>query len=267
MSKVWIEGVGLRAPGLNGWDASRAILRGEQQLPADAPLELPAIASLPANERRRLVPAVRLALVVGLEAFEHARRAPAETPTIFAASGGDGETIDNIMMTLAANEFEVSPTRFHNSVHNAPAGYWGIATRSRAPSSSLCAHDASFAAGLIEAVAQCLVDHTAVGLVADDLPYPGPLHAKRPIGSAFGVALVLTDAPTANTRASIEVSIDRAFSVPTAMADPALEVLRRGNPAARSLPLLAALACGEDRTVSLDYTSDRTLTVAIADSM
>ena len=82
---------------------------------------------------------------------------------------------------LATDGREVSPTRFHNSVHNAPSGYWAVATGSREPSTSLCAYDASFAAGLLEAAAQATVDDRPVTLVAYDLPYPEPLQRARPI--------------------------------------------------------------------------------------
>jgi len=263
MMQVWIEGIGLRAPGLNGWNAGRAVLRGEEPY-IPAPIELPPISLLPANERRRLVATVRLSLLVGLEAFDHAQRAPSETPTVFASSGGDGETIHNILETLVSNEVEVSPTRFHNSVHNAPAGYWGIATKSRAPASSLCAYDASFGAGLVEAAAQCLIDQCAVALIAYDLPYPEPLHAKRPIESTYGAAFVLTAMPTENSQARIAIAIDRAASAPTLMNDPALEALRHGNPAARSLPLLATLARGEEGLVALDYRGGGALAVRVS---
>ena len=43
----------------------------------------------------------------------------------------------------------ISPTQFHNSVHNAAAGYWHIAAGSAAPSLSVGGHDGAFAAGLL----------------------------------------------------------------------------------------------------------------------
>jgi Beta-ketoacyl synthase, N-terminal domain len=261
--QVWIEGIGLRAPGLDGWEPSRGVLRGEEPY-CPAPLNLPPSNLLPANERRRLVVTVRLSMLVGTDAFTHAGRDPAVTPTVFTSSGGDGETIHNILETLAANAFDVSPTRFHNSVHNAPSGYWGIATQARTAASSLCAHDASFGAGLLEAAAQAVAEHGAVGLIAYDLPYPEPLHAKRSIAAIYGVGLVLTAAPTTNSRARITIALTRDAKASRTMEEPALEAMRRGNPAARSLPLLAALAREEETIVTLDYLSDKKLVVRVA---
>lgn len=180
MTRIYVEGVGLRAPGLDGWTESMPALRGERAYAA-APLSLPPSALLPANERRRMVTTVKLALLVGAEAFENAQRDPRETATVFTSSGGDGATIHDILGTLATAELDVSPTRFHNSVHNAPSGYWTIATKARTPTTSLCAHDASFTAGLLDAASQATIDDRPVELIAYDLPYPEPLNAKRPI--------------------------------------------------------------------------------------
>src|SRR3546814_20327507 len=69
---------------------------------------------------------------------------------------------------VATPERIVSPTDFHNSVHNAAAGYWGIGTGSRAPSTTLAGYDESFALGLLEAGLQVVGDRRAVLLVVFD---------------------------------------------------------------------------------------------------
>ena len=250
--RVYIEGVGLCGPGLAGWAASRPVLAGAAPyLPA--PVIAPPSPLLPPNERRRTVETVRLALAVGKEAFDMAGRDTAETATVFASSGGDGATIHQILETLATPGGEMSPTRFHNSVHNAPAGYWTIAARSRAPSTSLSCYDASFAAGLLEAAVQATVEDRAVALIAYDVRYPEPLNRARPIAAAFGTALVLTPGPTAGSLGRLDLVLRRAAAGAPAMTDAALEALRRGTPAARSLPLLAGLASGAARALALDY--------------
>jgi hypothetical protein len=252
--QVYVEGVGLCGPGLAGWAASRPVLAGAEPY-VPAPAIVPASPLLPPNERRRTVLTVKLALAVGTEAFEDARRDPTETATVFTSSGGDGDTLHEIITGLASEHREISPTRFHNSVHNAPAGYWSIATHSHTPSSSLCAHDASFAAGLLEAATQATVDNRAVGLIAYDLRYPEPLHSVRAIGALFGVALILTPWPTEGSLARLDVEPRRATGGASHMASSALEELRRSTPAARSLPLLAAMARNERAALVVDYVS------------
>ncbi len=261
--RVWVEGVGLAGAGLCGWPASRAVFAGEAEY-THAPTVLTASALLPAAERRRTGVPVKLAIAVGSEAFAHAGRDPATTATVFTSSGGDSENVHQICETLASPEREVSPTRFHNSVHNAAAGYWSIATGSHEPSTSLCAYDWSFAAGLLEAAVQIAADSKAVALIAYDQHYPPPLHAVRPIDSHFGVALVLAPQLTAHTFATLDVTFGPSAATPTAMALPALEALRKSVPAGRSLPLLAALARHAEQVLILDYGDSSHLRVAVS---
>jgi hypothetical protein len=51
---------------------------------------------------------------------------------------------------------------------------------------------------------------------------------------------------------------------PTKMADAALEGLRRGNPAARSLPLLQALARGDRAELVMEYVSGSRVAISVA---
>ena len=48
--------------------------------------------------------------------------------TVFSASGADGHNCHALCEQLATDDRQLSPTRFHNSVHNAAAGYWSVAT-------------------------------------------------------------------------------------------------------------------------------------------
>lgn len=260
--RVFVDGIGLAAPGLETWPASGPVLRGVQPF-RSTPLTLPSSPLLPANERRRMVTTVKLALHVGSEAFANAGRDPAATATVFTSSGGDGETIHNILQALATDELDVSPTRFHNSVHNAPSGYWAIANKSHAPTTSLCVHDASFSAGLLDAAIQATVDDRVVALIAYDLPYPEPLNTQRRIEQVFGVALVLSPVSTPRSLAGLTITRDVVPRPATTMADPGLETLRAGNPAARSLPLLAAVARGQAADIVLEHVFGTCLAVSV----
>lgn len=248
--RVFIEGIGLLGPGLDGWQAARGVLAGLQLYEPRPVLPPPASLLAPA-ERRRSGLTVRLAIAAGIEALAHSGRDPAEMAMVFAASGGDGETIHETLAVLATAQREVSPTRFHNSVHNAPSGYWAVATGSRAPSTSLSAYDDSFAAGLLEAAVQAVVEDRPITLIAYDVPYPEPLHRVRPILAMFGMALVLSPQPASQAIAAVSIAAVKIGSPATGMAEPGLEQLRLGNPAARALPLLAAIARAEAATIHL----------------
>lgn len=256
---VYLEGIGLLGPGLAGWNASAPLLARPESY-ASAPLALPAPDCLPPAERRRVGMQVRLALAVGREAVAQAQRDPATLANVFSASSGDGDNCNAICETLASADRLISPTRFHNSVHNAPAGYWGIAMKCMAPSTSLCAYDGSFAAGLLEAAIQARASADAALLVCSDAPYPQPLHAVRPLAHGFGVALVLASAP--GPRSLARLSLALSGSSPTTLP-PVLETLRTNNPAGRALPLLQVLATPSPGTVQLHYLDGCTLAVTL----
>ena len=239
--RIFIEGVGVLGAGLSGWQASQPILAGTAPY-LQAALVIPPSDLLPSAERRRTGLPVKLALAIGCEAIAQSQRNASELPAVFASSAGDGDNMHYIFDMLSQNGHEVSPTRFHNSVHNAPSGYWSIATKSMAPTTSLTCFDTSFVAGLIEAATQTLASGNAGVLIAYDAPYPQPLHTARPINATFGVALVLTGNKTNRSLAELEISISRNSNADTPIAHTELEAMRIGTPAARSLPLLAALA-------------------------
>jgi hypothetical protein len=240
--RVHVDAIAVRGPGLANWDCVRAVLAGHEAY-VSAPVVIEPPVALSPAERRRAIPSVRLALAIAVAAVEQSGRDPAALPSVFASSGADGDTIAAILSALATPGREVSPTRFHNSVHNAPSGYWSVAVQSREPATSLSAHDASFAAGLLEAAVQAVSASRPVLLVSYDLPYPHPLDSVRHIGGTFGTALII--APEASARTFATLELYRApgdGSAASSCADPGLDALRRGNPAARSLPLLSALA-------------------------
>ena len=257
-----IEGVGLLGPGLSGWPQARAILTGNAAYEA-APTVLPAAELLPPNERRRAGKCVRLSLAAGLEAARASGRAPSGLAPIFTSSSGEGENCHVICEALASDDRLISPTRFHNSVHNAPVGYWGIATGATQATDCLGAFDASFGAGLLEALGR-LAAHPAqpVLLVAYDAPYPEPLNAKRPLPDAFAIALVMVaDGPAAT---GPRIGLRTTTNAATTLANAPLEALRRAIPAARALPLLERIARGEAGRVVIEYLDDLALELEVA---
>jgi hypothetical protein len=242
-----IEGVGLVGPGLAGWRESRAILAGTAPYVA-APTAIPSPDALPPTERRRAGKTVRLALAAGFAAAADAGREPRDLVAVFTSSTGDGDNQHAICEALASDDRLISPTRFHNSVHNAPAGYWSIASGAMRAADSVAAFDASLAAGLLEALARIAAEPAQpVVLVAYDAPYPEPLFSARPLVDAFAVGLVLgtAEGPTIEAQTAREAI--------TAMPDAQLERVRSGIPAARVLPLLERMAQRQGGRVVLEY--------------
>lgn len=245
-----LDGVAFIGPGINSWKQLRAILRGAEAYHT-APTLIPPPATLPAAERRRTGRVVNLALAAGYQATAGTGCELSTLATVFSSSGADSNNCHEICQTLASADRQLSPTRFHNSVHNVAAGYWGIATRDMAPSTVLCGYDASFSAGLLEAFVQLSTGTAEVLLIAYDLDYPSPLYEKRPIPDSLAVALLLRRHASAGSLASLSAALRQ--SEPDRIANAELESLRRQIPAARALPLLARLALGEAASCQLEY--------------
>ena len=258
MSTLSVRGVGILAPGLPGWPVARQVLANEQPYRYEVPPE-PRPDLLPSNERRRGARTVRWALTVAQEAVRSSGIPASETASVFASSSGDGQTLHGICETLATAARELSPTRFHNSVHNAPAGYWSIASGSRRNSVTLCGHDASFGAGLLEAHALLYADEKAVLLVVYDLPYPEPLLAARPIRQPLAIAVLLCREGGGQPLAKWRLSL-APYTATTPSAGVWPEALD-ANPAAAGLPLLAAIARSTTQTVHLGLGTSQTLAV------
>jgi hypothetical protein len=263
---AFVEGIGLLGPGLAGWPQGRQCLDGSAPYEA-ARCVLPLPMALPSAERRRAGAVVKVSLAVGQEAVEASGWPVKDLPSVFSSSSGDAVNCHEICSQLASGDRLISPTRFHNSVHNAASGYWSISSGAMASSSVLCVRDAGFAAGLLEALTQCVVDDTAVLLVVYDTGYPQPLYDKRQVPDTMGVAMVLS--PRRGERSLARLALDGASCLTAAaaadtMQDAALEALRRSIPAARALPLLEAIARRQARSVALAYLDPLQLAVEVA---
>jgi Beta-ketoacyl synthase, N-terminal domain len=242
-----IKSIGIAAPGLAGWTAAQPVLAGRTPYAA-APESPYAPALLPPNERRRATASVKLAFRAAEDAVTAAGADAAQLASVFSSSDADMTVLHRICDALAKTPRVISPTDFHNSVHNAASGYWSIGVGSMAPTTTVSAYDASFTAGLIEAVALARDRAADVLLVVYDAVAPQPLATKRPLVATAGVAMII--APEAGDAAR-RLTLELDGEAETRCADPALETLRAGNPALRALPLLELVAAARAGTVTV----------------
>lgn len=242
--QVYLQGVGVWSTQLADFAALRGALRGEA---AGTPPARPPAARLPANERRRAPESVLLAAEVADQAVAMSGLDASTLACVFASSHGDQPIMDYMCAVLAKAPAELSPTRFHNSVHNAPAGYWTIATGCHAPSNAVCAQQASFGAGLLEAASLALADARPVLLVCSDTAGSGPLAGITGCATPFACALVLSPQPGACTLGRLDLHLCPASIAEASSASPVPADWMAGSPSARALPLLALLTQGGGR--------------------
>ncbi len=257
-----IEGIAFWTRGLPSWDAAVSYARSGAR-PDDAPTR-PSPQLLAPNERRRAPETVAVALDVALAACQAAGRDPATLPSVFASTHGELGITDYMCETLATAPRTISPIRFHNSVHNAAAGYWTIGAGAMAAATAISALHGSFAQGLLEALAQLADGAPAVLLVGYDGASAGPLAGVTRSDGLLGGALVLSR-DTSSGRGPMTLRVTLSDGTPPANDGP-LARFAAANAMATMLPLFDALAAGHAHA-TLDAGPGRVLELSLAHAL
>ncbi|MDQ6993881.1 MAG: beta-ketoacyl synthase chain length factor [Mariprofundus sp.] len=205
---------------------------------------------LPAKLKRRTSKATRMAFAAAQRACQHAAIAPPELPVIFVSSLGELAVTDRLCMDIAQQRFPISPTQFHNSVHNTASGYWSIAVGNTHPAMAMAAYQDGFALALLEAWSQlqCVTDKLLLVCYEEELP-------QRMLANnhwlACATAFVLSRAPNQSNAMTL--------SLPTCetTTHPAIDY-RACSPALASQPLLTALHQRQSGRVHLSPQADAT---------
>lgn len=201
---------------------------------------------IPPRERRRAPNSVKMAVEVMGQASEMAGLQPSEPAVVFASAMGDMQITEAMCSILADRPELVSPTRFHNSVHNAAIGYWSIATGSHQPSTAIAGHDHNGALGLLEASVQCCEDALPVLFVCQEGSAPEKLRVIRPSAHPLALSLLLAPCGTHGKplgRLCFEMVEDAPS--PSAWGDELVSSLPldfSGNPTVSLLPIYSLLA-------------------------
>ena len=203
---------------------------------------------IPAGMRRRTSVTTRMAITAATLACTQADADTQNLASVFASLGGEIQVTDALCRLLPDDNELLSPTQFHNSVHNTTAGYWGILNHCQAPTTAIAAADDTFAMGLIEVWAQLQQSGGERLLVCYDELWPQYL--APPIGKiAFACAFVLSS----ETDQSIG-----AITLPqvSQLKQQGLQVdwvkLTESAPAAAVIPLLSAIQNKEPGIVPLN---------------
>lgn len=259
--QVAIEGVAFWASRLPGWEVARAVIRGEQA-PPEAPSARPSPALLAPTERRRAPDTVAVALEVAARACEAAGRKPSDLPSVFASTHGDLAISDYMCSTLAATPSLISPIKFHNSVHNAAAGYWSIGTGSLAPYTAISASRHTFGTGLLEAAAHVVCEQRPVLYVAFDIEAKGALASVAPSRGLLGAAVVLGPVGQGQHRTLILTTESVSECDPTPARSAAAPLVAE-NALAPCLPFFEVLAMSQPRTLCLSLGRQAALNVQV----
>lgn len=259
MKHIYINSLSIAAPNLLGLQQALPVLTNKEQWQTTEFSKL-APQLLPANERRRMTSYIKLALHV----TDEANITDQSLASVFASSNGDFFITNHVCNTLTMSPKYVSPTQFHNSVHNAVSGYWAIAANSPAASTSISSGDSTFSSGLIEAVTQVLTLEEDVLYVAYDYPATAPLDKFNDVTEPFATAFILSLNKTKNTLGKINLQITNENKNKSQCNNTSLNTLQNSNPIAESLPLLEALYLKNSSTIYLPYLNDSMLKIEVS---
>ncbi|MDC8829466.1 beta-ketoacyl synthase chain length factor [Alteromonas gilva] len=247
--KCKIAGMGAWGSYFDSWDALQQLLSGAS-LP-DTKNKGPKPTIIPANERRRAPLPVRLAVESSWQATQSASLDPCTLTCVFASGLGDTDLTDYMCRTLASEHKELSPTKFHNSVHNAPAGYWTISTGTMSAANSVAGYEESVSLTLVEAIIQCVTEHKPMLVTFYDAPVADVL---RPILSnqesfAFSLVIVPDDAETDGIEITAQVNVTNQQTWPALNSDSDyITAMYNANPSAKVLCLAELITTSNGNT-------------------
>lgn len=241
--QAFVRGLGLWSPGFSSVsDWCSGASRSEAVKPEAS--------SLGGALGRRATALTRIGVEALQQAASDAKVEVSAVPTVWATAHGEHETAVEILRGLVLGDGRISPTRFHNSVYNAAAGYASIATGNRQPSTTLAGGADLVAMALLEGLCVLHAGARDVIVVALDEPMLPPFDA-RGAAAPLAVSLCLSaDSGAAQARVS---GLRRRDVAPVAR-----HPRFGGLYVSAALPLLEAVANGRRERVALELDHGQT---------
>lgn len=259
MVKVDLAGVGIWSEAFSGWEQFCTVIAGEA-VEVDTKLQSELISP---RERRRAPQFVKMAVEVMDEACRMAQVERESVATVFASGMGDMQITDYMCRTLATMPRTLSPTKFHNSVHNAATGYWSIATDSNAPANAVSGYEHSASVALLEGAIQAVEENIPVLVAVQEAAAPMPFKSVYDSDHPLAIAMLLAPPGTCSSpicELGVGISRDTPSQIQSAVF---LGVDLETNFAAEILGLFLAIADGRNNRISLRVSPSANLSIDI----
>jgi len=261
-----VLGLGAWGPRFRNWADLQALLTGHDV--EDDGSKGPKPEVIPANERRRAPLPVRLAVETSTQACQSAVLDPKQLASVFVSGLGDTQLTDYMCKVLAGDNKALSPTKFHNSVHNAAAGYWTISTDCMQAANSVAGYAESVALTLTEALVQADLEKRPLLLTFYDAPTSPILRPLLKNEHPFAVSIVISPSHVTSERpaiASLRAKVSQGSSTwPKRSWGAELQACYEQNPVARILPFLEMIL-GIESKLTMPLSSATSLQVVVGD--
>ncbi len=216
---------------------------------------------IPANERRRAPLPVRLAIESSWQACQNANIDPSTLGCVFVSGLGDTQLTDYMCKVLAGENKALSPTKFHNSVHNAAAGYWTISTGCMQAANSVAGYEESVSLTLLEGLIQAEAEQRPLLLTFYDAPVSPILKPLLKNETAFSMSIVVAPKSLGSSSGNhlrAHVS-DESVEWPDQSWPEPLATCYNTNPVARALPLAELFFDDRHSGLSMPLSEGRSL--------
>ncbi len=216
---------------------------------------------IPANERRRAPLPVRLAIETSWQACQNADIDPSTLGCVFVSGLGDTQLTDYMCKVLAGENKALSPTKFHNSVHNAAAGYWTISTGCMQAANSVAGYQESVPLTLMEAIIQADAEKRPILMTFYDAPVSPVLKSILKNEHAFSVSIIIAPGHVAQAPSfTAKVDQGNADWVDRQWPEP-LTQCYSDNPVARILPMAEMVSGLGDSSLVMPLSAGTTLNI------
>lgn len=184
MKPAYVHGVGLWTPGFTdafAWcDAE-----------SDPDAVKPGATLLEGALRRRATPLTRMGIEAMAQAVRMAGVDPGALASVWATAHGEHSTAIALLEMMQRGEGKLSPTKFHNSVHNTASGYASIAATNRSLSTTLSGGAELVASAVCEAACMLETHACDVVVVLADEPLMTPFE-RTDAGVPLALSMLLS---------------------------------------------------------------------------
>lgn len=229
-----ITGFGAYGPGFTDWNSFTPYLKGEMDFNEAFTTPKPSI--IPSNERRRAPLPVKLAVETSLQAITMAQQEASQVACVFGSGLGDTEITDYLCRALNSELKQISPTKFHNSVHNAAAGYWTISANCTQAANSIAAYQNTFSIALLEAMSQCVWEDVPVLITLFDIPVTEAMQPAVSNDFPFSASMLIE--PKKSNENIISARVCQEETPWPKLSSSPLEKIYKSTPAAKIIVLL-----------------------------
>jgi len=183
-------------------DFSNRIVSGQWDSIPDQ-IALPKSNLIPSRMKRRMSRLTQMAVESTYQARE-GLQSFADIPLIVGSSNGEINTIGKIMLEIFDDPALLSPTQFHNSVHNTAPGYWCILSKLHHSAETVSSGELTFEFTIIDALTKLNLLYDCIQITICDAKIDIPKWADPSHSSIdFCGSFILRQEPSTSGLATI----------------------------------------------------------------